>query len=150
MLYLKIKQISMEHDLIVSGGSLRKKNELIKKVLVIDDDPTVLFALRKLFGKSGMMVHTSSSFDEAKHCIDKNLYQVIITDLKFSETIEEAGIVISIYAKQKMPGVKVILWTAVDLSEIFDKVKAANIDLCLIKPVSPNIIQGIIENLKFL
>ena len=71
-----------------------------KKLLVIDDDPAVLFAFRKLFGKSDFQVDTSESFDEAKKFIDKNIYQLIITDLGFSETINEAGIAISQYARK--------------------------------------------------
>ncbi|HON10712.1 MAG: response regulator [Fibrobacter sp.] len=119
-----------------------------KKLLVIDDDPAVLFAFRKLFGKSDFQVDTSESFDEAKKFIDKNIYQLIITDLGFSETINEAGIAISQYARKKIPGVKIILWTGMDLSRISEKARQAQIDLCLIKPVSPNLIQSLVENLR--
>ncbi|MDO5576796.1 MAG: response regulator, partial [Fibrobacter sp.] len=99
-----------------------------------------LLAIRRLFIRSGLTVDTASTFDEARRCIDQNMYQVIITDLKFSDTVDEAGLVISVYAKQKIPGVKVILWTGVNLSEIFEKAKVANVDLCLGKPMSPNVI----------
>ena len=127
---------------------MRKK--ILKKLLVIDDDPSVLFALRKLFKRSEYQVDTSESFDEAKHFIDKNRYQVIITDLIFSETIQEAGIVISDYAKRKLPGVKVILWTAMDDADISEKARRAKIDLCLCKPVPPNLIQGLVENIRYM
>lgn len=127
-----------------------KRNLHNKKLLVIDDDSSVLFAFRKIFGNSGFQIDTSATFDEAIEFIDKNIYQLIITDLGFSETINEAGIAISHYAKEKLPGVKIILWTGMDVSCISEKARQAKIDLCLLKPVSPNVIQSLVEDLHFI
>jgi DNA-binding response OmpR family regulator len=112
---------------------------------VIDDDPTVLFAVRKLLLSKNIDIDTSESLDEAIQYIDKNIYQIIITDLAFSETVDNAGIAISYYARKKNPKVAIVLWTAKDISEISEKILNADIDMCIPKPIAPNVIYTIVE-----
>jgi DNA-binding response OmpR family regulator len=114
---------------------------------VIDDDPTVLFAVRKLLISKNFDIDTSESLDEALHYIDKNTYQIIITDLAFSETVDNAGIAISHYARKKNPKVAIVLWTARDISELSEKIFNADIDLCLPKPIAPNVIHTVVEKI---
>lgn len=123
------------------------RRELKKRLLVIDDDPSVLFAFQRIFSGSNILLDTTESLDHAKELIDSNYYQFIITDLGFSETVKEAGILISRYAKIKLPQVKIILWTGMEISLISEKVKKAKIDLCLPKPVPPNTIKSIVEKM---
>lgn len=120
-----------------------------KKLLVIDDDPAVLFAIRKLlFNRNiDIDIDTSESFDEAVKFIDNNVYHIIITDLGFSDQVDNAGIVISCYARQRIPNVIIVLWTARDISDLSDSIQHADIDMCLSKPVAPNVIYNIIENM---
>jgi DNA-binding response OmpR family regulator len=115
---------------------------------VIDDDPTVLFAVRKLLLSKNIDIDTSESLDEAIRFIDKNTYQIIITDLAFSETVDNAGIAISYYARKKNPKVAIVLWTAKDISEISEKILNADIDLCIPKPIAPNVIFTIVEKIS--
>jgi two-component system, LytTR family, response regulator LytT len=119
-----------------------------KRLLVIDDDPTVLFAVRKLLLSKNIDIDTSESLDEAIQFIDKNTYQIIITDLAFSETVDNAGIAISYYARKKNPKVAIVLWTAKDISEISEKILNADIDLCIPKPIAPNVIFTIVEKIS--
>jgi DNA-binding response OmpR family regulator len=128
-------------------GVLTKTNSCKskKRLLVIDDDPTVLFAVRKLLLCKNIDIDTSESLDEAKQYIDKNIYHIIITDLTFSETVDNAGIAISYYARKKNPKVAIVLWTAQDISEISDKILNADIDLCISKPIPPNVIYTIVD-----
>jgi DNA-binding NtrC family response regulator len=119
-----------------------------KRLLIIDDDCSTLFALRQVFRKAGICVDTAETLDQAKSLIDSNSYEVIITDLHFSDVEEDAGIIIASYAKLKQPGVKVILWTATDKATIIEKARAAKIDVCLIKPISPFIMQNLVEGIQ--
>ncbi len=119
-----------------------------KKLLVIDDDPAVLFAIRRLLFNRNIDIDTSESFDEAVKFIDNNVYHIIITDLGFSDQVDNAGIVISYYARQRIPNVIIVLWTARDISELSDSIQHADIDLCLSKPVAPNAIYNIIESMS--
>ncbi len=118
----------------------------IGRLLVIDDDQSTLFAIKRLFQKSNITVDTSDSLENARECIDNHRYQVILTDLMFSSIVEDAGIVISAYAKKKLPGVKVILWSGGEpLSPLKKKAQNADVDYCLTKPISAAVIEGIVE-----
>ncbi|MDG5815210.1 response regulator [Chitinispirillales bacterium ANBcel5] len=121
-----------------------------KRLLVIDDDPAVLFAMRKIFKEANILIDTCQSFEEAKQLISNNHYHVILTDLCFSDEITDAGVKISDYAKKKIPGVIVILWTGNDNpSFLKDQSRSFSIDFVFAKPLSPGVIKSILENLIF-
>ncbi|MFP4163780.1 MAG: response regulator [Chitinispirillaceae bacterium] len=122
----------------------------LKRLLVIDDDPSVLFALKRLFNSALVTVDTCDSLKNAKERIDSNHYNLILTDLGFSEEIKDAGIEISIYAKSKHPGIKIILWTGAEHASLEQKARAADVDFVFKKPLSPRIIKSIMENLYFM
>ena len=115
---------------------------------MIDDDPTVLFAVRKLLLYKNIDIDTSESLDEAICFIDKFTYHMIITDLTFSETVDNAGLAISHYARKKNPKVAIVLWTAKDISELSETIFNADIDLCLPKPIAPNVINSVVEQIS--
>ncbi|KMQ52449.1 hypothetical protein CHISP_0716 [Chitinispirillum alkaliphilum] len=131
----------------------KSKNQALKKLkrlLVIDDDHSTLFALRKIFQKSNITVDTSDSLENARECIDNHYYQVILTDLVFSREVKDAGLEISAYAKRKLPGVKVILWSGTEaLGPLKEKARYADVDYFFTKPVSTSVIGNIVERLTF-
>ncbi|MFP4013583.1 MAG: response regulator [Chitinispirillaceae bacterium] len=132
------------------SAALCETDSGLKRLLVIDDDTSVLFALKKLFNSALVKVDTSESLEEAKECIDSNRYNLILTDLGFSEVVSDAGIEIAIYAKSKYPGVKIILWTGSENASLTEKARAADVDYVFRKPLSPLIIKKIMENLYFM
>ena len=119
----------------------------VRRLLVIDDDHAVLFALSRLFDSPEIKVDTCDSLESAMLLVDSNCYQLVLTDLCFSETVRDAGIKISAYIKSVQPTAKVILWTGSESSSLKEKAKAARVDFLFQKPLSTNIIKKIIENL---
>ncbi|MDR0305738.1 MAG: response regulator [Chitinispirillales bacterium] len=120
-----------------------------RRLLVIDDDHAVLFALKRLFDSPEVEVDTCDSLESAMLLIDSNCYQLVLTDLCFSETVLDAGIEISAYIKSTQPDAKVILWTGSEGHSLKEKAKAARVDFFFQKPLSAQIIKSIMENLYF-
>jgi len=122
----------------------------IGRMLVIDDDHSVLFALKRLFRSPNVIADTCDSLESAKYCLDHNRYQLVLTDLDFCENVQDAGIEICAYVKLTQPDAKVILWTGSSQCEaLSQKAKTVNVDFLFQKPLSPQIIKKIIENLYF-
>jgi len=119
-------------------------------MLIIDDDHSVLFALKRIFKSPNIIADTCDSLESAKYCLDHNLYQLVLTDLDFCKDVQDAGIEICAYVKSTQPNAKVILWTGSTQCEALDrKAKAVKVDFLFQKPLSPQIIKKIIENLYF-
>ncbi len=135
---------------VQKSAAVCETDSQLKRLLVIDDDHSVLFALKRLFESALVRVDTSDSLEKAKEFIDSTHYNVILTDLAFSEVVKDAGIEISSYAKAKHPKVKVILWTGSETATLEEQAKAAEVDMIFKKPLSPIIIKNILENLYFM
>jgi len=120
------------------------------RILIIDDDHSVLFALKRIFRSPSIIADTCDSLESAKYCLDNNRYQLVLTDLDFCKNVQDAGIEICAYIKSTLPNVKVILWTGSTQCEALNrKAEAAKVDFLFQKPLSPQIIKKIIENLYF-
>ena len=94
------------------------------KILLVDDDVAGLFSLKELVEIDGFFkVDTASTFDEAIHLLEGNLYECIITDIFLDRN---TGYDVLKYAKGKNPIVPVIGMTGfneiVDFRDEFDAV----------------------------
>jgi len=141
---------SVEKQLPLSVCERERAVNSVGRILVIDDDHSVLFALKRIFKSPNIIADTCDSLESAKYCLDHNSYQLVLTDLDFCKNVQDAGIEICAYIKSTQPNIKVILWTGSTQCEALDKkAKAAQVDFLFQKPLSPQIIKKIMENLYF-
>lgn len=52
------------------------------RILVVDDEPAILMFLRELFGAAGWEAHTASSVGEGVDFVERDRFDVVLTDLK--------------------------------------------------------------------
>ncbi len=72
----------------VTGGRQRATGEVrtsMRRVLVVDDDPSVLAVVKDILGKSGYAVSTAPNGVEALRRLEADLYDLVITDLRMPE-----------------------------------------------------------------
>jgi len=81
----------------------------MKKILVVDDEKSILDLLSVVFKKEGYSVKTALSAVKAFELIEKEDYALIITDIKLPE---KSGLDILKFAKKKSPEIPVIMITA--------------------------------------
>ncbi|MCJ7579788.1 MAG: sigma-54 dependent transcriptional regulator [Candidatus Aminicenantes bacterium] len=81
----------------------------MKKILVIDDEKSILDLLSVVFTKEGYLVNTAMSAVKAFELIEKEDFALIITDIKLPE---KSGLDILKFVKKKKPEIPVVMITA--------------------------------------
>ena len=104
------------------------------RLLVVDDEPHIQFALSEYFDQQGCHVDIGCNLDEAKRLIRDRSYSVIIADLSLSGTQGVEGLDVVSYAREQRPGTPVILLTAHGSPEIEREARRLGVDAFLLKP----------------
>jgi two-component system response regulator PilR (NtrC family) len=79
------------------------------KILIIDDEKSILDLLSVVFKKEGYIVETSLSAKNALELVDKEEFDLILTDIKLPQM---SGMRILKYVKEKYPAMPVVMITA--------------------------------------
>ncbi|MGD9200903.1 MAG: response regulator [Chitinispirillia bacterium] len=82
-------------------GNKTLMNDLLQKILVVDDDEATLFGHEEVFTDLGYYVKTANSLKDALELIDNNTFSIIVTDLNLSNSVEYEGFTIIEKAKKK-------------------------------------------------
>jgi YesN/AraC family two-component response regulator len=75
------------------------------KIIVVDDEPSILLMLRKMLEKAGHEVDTASNGNEGITLFEKNKHDLLITDIIMPE---KEGIETIIELHKKYPDLKII------------------------------------------
>lgn len=112
------------------------------RILVVDDEDFQRDLLKKLLSRSGYEVEEAQSPEVALSILDKEEFQVIITDLIM---LDMDGVEFCLRVRETNSKTVIIALTGhVDLYDI-DKLKIAGFDNYLTKPIKVDIIQEAIE-----
>jgi DNA-binding NtrC family response regulator len=82
-----------------------------RRVLLVDDDPTVLSSLGEALGDFGVEVHTADSAEDALSRLDALAPDIVISDIRMPGM---DGIGLLQVVRERAPGVDVVLMTAYD------------------------------------
>ena len=86
-----------------------------KKILAVDDEPSVTGSLELILGEAGFEVLTAQTFGEAVAILKQTQVDLVITDLRLPDA---SGIEVITHIKKNTPEVEVILMTAYGSLEI--------------------------------
>jgi YesN/AraC family two-component response regulator len=75
------------------------------KILVIDDDPSILAMLKRMLEKAGYEVNIASNGKEGLEMIECCLPDLLITDIVMPE---KEGLELIFYLRKKNPGLKIV------------------------------------------
>lgn len=114
-------------------------------VLLVDDEPAILFAYDKILRSIGCEVDTAASKAEAAALLEKNRYDFAILDICLTSSLTEEGIELARHARKLDSGIKLIMITAYGSQETMKRALAAGVDHYLEKPISVLRIREIIE-----
>jgi DNA-binding NtrC family response regulator len=103
------------------------------RILIVDDEPTVLSTMKVILHTKGYEVVTTASAAEARAVLEAHGFEVVLTDMRM-ET-ELAGYDVVVAAKERQPAPAVIIMTAVPL--LPSEWKTRGVDAVFAKP--PNI-----------
>lgn len=92
----------------------------MKKILVVDDEPTILMTLSHLLSTKDTIVITSSRIEEAEEALSKYTFDLVVADIRLSGMYGIEGLELLSYIKELHPDTKVIIMTAYGSDEIRD------------------------------
>ncbi len=99
-----------------------------KRLLIVDDDETIIASLASLLGSDPVVVRTASSWEQAVELLQSEMFDLVITDLRLSGKVGMEGLDLISQIKQRSPGTRVVLLTAYGSPEIEREGRARGAD----------------------
>jgi len=112
---------------------MRVGNTQAKRVLIVDDEPTLVFFLIQGLREATTLydVNSAACAEDALAKLTLNRYDLLITDLRMPGV---NGLTLIEVARALQPGIKVILMTAYGSRDIQNEATRLEVDGYLIKP----------------
>jgi len=79
------------------------------KLLLVDDDENILEPLEIIFADHGLQVYCANTYQSAIHCINKNSYDLILSDYRLNDSY--TGTQVIRHAREKDPSIIGIILT---------------------------------------
>jgi len=112
------------------------------RLLVVDDDPSVLLTYKLIFELQGYEVVAVFGAREAMPVLEKNHFDLLICDLSLETS--EGGLEIIASARRRDPGVPAILLTGFATPELAAEAECRNIEV-IYKPIE---IRELLEHME--
>jgi DNA-binding response OmpR family regulator len=106
-----------------------------RRMLVVEDEPSVLSALKKYFTRDGFDVDCASELEEAEALIATSRYALVIADLRLSYSYAVEGLGILRFVRQHSRGTRVIILTAYATPDVQQRAEVLGADAFLRKPL---------------
>ncbi len=123
-----------------------------KRLLVVDDEEAILYAYKRLFGRSsrvkgGVVVDAAKDLDEAKAFLKEHKYQVIVTDLRLGIEDDFGGFELIDILRGYDKDIKIVMVTAYGNPKVKAEAMRKGADYYLEKPVPLDVLKGILKEL---
>lgn len=104
-------------------------------ILIVEDDITFSLMLTTWLKKKGFKVDTATSVAEAKRVVEKNVYHLVLSDLRLPDN---DGIVLLKWLKENRPALPLIMMTSyADIQTAVQSIKLGASDY-IAKPLNPD------------
>lgn len=113
-----------------------------KKILVVDDEPSVTGSLELILSEAGYEVLTAHSVTDATGILKEATVDLVITDLRLSDA---TGIDLTMHIKRTTPDVEVILMTAYGSIDVTIEAIKAGAYYYLEKPYTPDRLFALVD-----
>jgi DNA-binding NtrC family response regulator len=104
------------------------------RMLIVDDERTILLAMQDYFAACGYEVDCARDKQQAKALLAAGTYAVLITDLRLTGCDDTEGLDIVRHALARFPSICSILLTAYGTPDIVKAALDYGINVCLSKP----------------
>jgi DNA-binding response OmpR family regulator len=89
-----------------------------KRILVVDDERTILFAIRSYFNRYGYEVDCARELEEAEALLSHRQYDIVIADLRLTGSSGREGLDVVRFIRERCPGSPIVMMTAYGTPEI--------------------------------
>jgi two-component system response regulator PilR (NtrC family) len=117
------------------------------KMLIVDDENAILFAVREYFMTRGWEVDCARGIEEAEALIETARYCAVITDLRLSGSCGTEGFEIVALIHQRYPLTAIIMMTAHGSRETEAEARRRGVDAFLHKPKPLSEVEQVVSEL---
>lgn len=117
------------------------------RVLVVDDEPAICFAYRKLLENELFGFDICDTVEAAITLLKATPYFAVISDVRFAGSDNEDGIFLLSVLQKEYPQAKVILVTGCGNDELKNSCSALGASHYFEKPVKPSLILSLLRTL---
>jgi DNA-binding NtrC family response regulator len=108
----------------------------MRRVLVVDDSPSVLYVLRRALEPMDFRVDTVDSMDAALDILGRHEYSAVITDLRLGGDERTLGLEVLSACKRLHPGTDVIVLTGFGNPAVMERAFELGANFYFEKPVA--------------
>jgi DNA-binding response OmpR family regulator len=117
------------------------------RVLIVDDEPAISFALSEYFSVRGYEVDSAVAVQEAKARLDRASYDILITDLSLNGRGGAEGLELAALVRRHHPRTRIIILTAYGSAASEAAARRLGVDVFLHKPVPLGEIAQVLDGL---
>ncbi|HWR59838.1 MAG TPA: response regulator [Thermodesulfovibrionales bacterium] len=92
----------------------------MKRVLIVDDEQSILLSLSHLLSSDDVVAITSSRIEDAEEALDRYAFDLVIADIRLSGIYGIEGLELLSYIKKVRPETPVIIMTAYGSDSVRD------------------------------
>lgn len=118
------------------------------RILVIDDETTMLFACRSLFGNEGFTVDLCTTLPQALDELKMNRYLAIIADVRLQGAGNADGMLLLSVATTLQPAANVIIMTGYGSEALRQAATTMGAAHYLEKPVEPSSLLDMLQQFR--
>jgi DNA-binding NtrC family response regulator len=116
------------------------------RILIVDDEPAILFAYQRLIEKEGMCVDITTCLDGAIMHITRCHYLAVVADVRLAGSENEDGLEFLRILRIQRPATRMILATGYGSKEIEKAARELGVSHYFEKPVQPAAIMGALKS----
>jgi CheY-like chemotaxis protein len=117
------------------------------RVLVVDDDAAIRFAMERYFRARGYDTHSAGSADEAARWIRSHSVDVLIADLRLTGFDGVEGLELAKLVRETSPHSRTILLTAYRSPILDEQARPAGVDVVVQKPQRLSALAEVVDQL---
>ncbi len=117
------------------------------RILLVDDEPTILLGLSHLLRRAGAEVISCVSREEAEEAIQKQPFDLALLDVRLSGTETTAGLDLLTVLKKRSPRTYVIIMTAFGMEDIRREAIARGASHYCDKPLNLDHLLGLLRGI---
>ena len=117
------------------------------RLLIVDDEPTVLFAIASYLDGTDWTVDCAGELEEAQALLANIEYDVVITDVRLSDVQRAEGLHVISFIRDRGIDVPLIVLTALETEEIRREIERLGVNAILYKPQPLDVIVRLIKEL---
>ena len=117
------------------------------RILLVDDEPTILLGLSHLLRRAGAEVISCVSREEAEEAIQKQSFDLALLDVRLSGTETTAGLDLLTVLKKRSPRTYVIIMTAFGTEDIRREAIARGASHYCDKPLNLDHLLGLLRGI---